>query len=150
MKRVKYLLKTAGEIPEPVNNWTECMKFIALRLLGMGLLIALSVGCTSSSPPVYLRKEIQIGDRYRDWALVYYQSWRRDRKSEFLQLARTQMAQAIMKYFEIQQKMGHSFPAFYEVDDKRRESCDFLSEMDRMGFRFQVAFQNSLRTGCFH
>lgn len=141
----------SGKIGNKGSLFARLGKTIVTSGLLLGLLgVVLATGSCRQTPMVYLRQEIGVGDRQKDWALVYYQSWRRDHKPEFLKMAREQMALAIQTYYEVQLKMGHSFPDFYQLDIKRRESCDFLAEMERMGFRFQVRFDSDSRKGCFH
>lgn len=119
---------------------------ILLALTALGILSGCSAGSAGSGQPV--RREIEFGDRQKDWALVYYQSWRRAKDGFYLNLARNQMAQSIRTYFDIQVKIGHSWPDFYIVDRKRREGCRFLKEMDREAGKFQVILQSAEREGC--
>ena len=115
----------------------------------LGLLAALLLwGCSSTQSGRPVRQDIAIGDRQKDWALVYYQSWRRDGKADYLRLARTQMAQAIKTYFQLQVKIGHSYPDFYVIDRRRRESCRFLHEIDRDAGKFRVMLEDTAREGC--
>jgi hypothetical protein len=95
-----------------------------------------------------VRRDIAIGDRQRDWALVYYQSWRRDRNHNYLQLARHEMAGAIKTYFALQVRIGHSYPDFYILDRKRREGCRYLSEIDRDAGKFRVMLDDTGSEGC--
>jgi hypothetical protein len=118
---------------------------------GLGLATALILwGCTGDGirkgPPV--RRDIAIGDRQRDWALVYYQSWLRQRNGDYLRLARRQMADAVKTYFEIQVRIGHSYPDFYRVDDRRLEGCRYLDEIDRDALKFRVLLEDTARDGC--
>ena len=117
----------------------------------LGLLTAIVLwGCAESGvrkgPPV--RRDIALGDRQVDWALVYYQSWHRERNAHYLRLARRQMADAIKTYFDIQVRIGHSYPDFYDVDFKRREGCRYLSEIDRDASKFRIALEDTDRFGC--
>ena len=95
-----------------------------------------------------VRRDIAIGDRQKDWALVYYQSWRRDRNHDYLRLARREMAGAVKTYFDLQVRIGHSYPDFYVLDRKRREGCRYLSEIDRDAGKFRVPLDDSAREGC--
>ena len=117
--------------------------FVPLVLLSAMLLW----GC-SGLLRMPLRQEIAYGDRQREWALVYYQSWRREHEPNYLRMARDQMANAVGTYYGLQVRMGHSYPEFYRVDSRRRLSCDFLRELDRLGERHQVAFDTNARKGC--
>ena len=117
-----------------------------LGLLTAGLLWGCAGTRDAGQAPV--RRDIAIGDRQKDWALVYYQSWRRDGKDTYLRLAREQMASAIRTYFAAQVRMGHSYPDFYIVDRKRREGCRFLREMDRDAGKFRVVLESRAREGC--
>ncbi len=117
----------------------------------LGLLAAIVLwGCAESGvrkgPPV--RGDIALGDRQVDWALVYYQSWHRQRNEHYLRLARRQMADAIRTYFSIQVRIGHSYPDFYDVDFKRRESCRYLSEIDRDASKYRIELDDTERFGC--
>ena len=120
---------------------------IRILMVAMLLTALLLWGCAGGLH-LPLRQEIAWGDRQREWALVYYQSWRREKEPNYLRMARTQMAQAIRTYYDLQVRMGHSYPDFYEVDAIRRTSCDFLYELDRLGQRHQVEFDNGSRKGC--
>lgn len=111
-------------------------------------ILALPWGCVGSSPTVPIRREIARGDRKVDWALVYYQSWRRDRDGLYLQLARKQIVAAINSYFQLQVKIGHSYPDFYIVDRKRRRGCRFLDQMEKEAGRFQVMLMETDQSGC--
>ena len=120
---------------------------------GLGLLAAVLLwGCTGGAygpgtgGPV--RRDMAVGDRRKDWALVYYQSWRRDQKADYLRLARTEMAAAVKHYFDLQVRIGHSYPDFYNLDRKRRESCRFLHEMDRDAGKYRIALEDANREGC--
>ena len=103
-------------------------------------------GVSSSGGPV--RQDMAIGDRQKDWALVYYQSWRRDRNHNYLRLARNEMAGAIKTYFDLQVRIGHSYPDFYILDRKRREGCRYLSEIDRDAGKFRVMLSDTATVGC--
>ena len=122
-----------------------------MRLRNLLLVIVLAAlllwGCAGELR-LPLRQEIAWGDRQREWGLVYYQSWRREKEPNYLRMARRHLAQAIRTYYQLQVRMGHSYPDFYEVDALRRSSCDFLNELDRMGMRHQVEFDDASRSGC--
>ena len=118
-----------------------------LAATGFVILILLW-GCTGSSPRVPVRREISQSDRKVDWALVYYQSWRRDRDGIYLRLARKHMVDAINSYFQLQVKMGHSYPDFYIVDRKRRRGCRFLTQMEKEASRFRVILEEADQSGC--
>ena len=118
-----------------------------LAATGFVILILLW-GCTGSSPRVPVRREISQSDRKVDWALVYYQSWRRDRDGIYLRLARKHMVDAINSYFQLQVKMGHSYPDFYIVDRKRRRGCRFLTQMEKEASRFRVMLEEADQSGC--
>lgn len=118
-----------------------------LALIG-GVILTLLWGCIGSSPTVPVRREIAQGDRKVDWAMVYYQSWRRDKEGIYLQLARKHIMDAINSYFSLQIKMGHSYPDFYIVDRKRRRGCRFLNQMEREAGRFRVMLEEADPSGC--
>ncbi len=120
---------------------------IAVHLLVLGAVLLLS-GCAGDNANLPVRKEIAIADRQKDWALVYYQSWRRARDGFYLRLARDRMSDAVRSYFVLQMKIGHSYPDFYIADEKRLESCRFLKEMDREAGKYQVRLENTDRQGC--
>ncbi|MEE8433565.1 MAG: hypothetical protein V3S64_02140 [bacterium] len=124
------------------------MKTLWHLALTFGFILTLLWGCTGSSPRVPVRREIAQGDRKVDWALVYYQSWRRDKDGIYLQLARKHMVDAINSYFQLQVKMGHSYPDFYIVDRKRRRGCRFLHQMEKEAGRFQVMLEEADQSGC--
>lgn len=121
---------------------------LGLLLVAGGLLLW---GCSGggSGGGVPVRQEIANGDLHKDWALVYFQSWRRDGDGRYLQLARQQMRQAIDTYFNLQVRIGHSFPDFYTIDRKRRQGCRFLSEVSRVAARHLVRVDDEDRDGCF-
>lgn len=106
-------------------------------------------GC-SSQDGIYLplRVEMQIGDRKRDWAMVYFQSWRQHRQGGYLNLSRQHMADAVKTYFDLQVKIGHSFPDFYTLDRRRRSGCRFIDEIDRLAARFRVPILEPGMEGC--
>lgn len=114
-------------------------------LLGAVLLLP---GCAGDNANLPVRKEIAIADRQKDWALIYYQSWRRARDGFYLRLARGRMSDAVRSYFVLQMKIGHSYPDFYIADKKRLESCRFLKEMDREAGMYQVQLESTDRHGC--
>jgi hypothetical protein len=124
------------------------MRYTPLVSLLLGLVTAIVLwGCTGGSGTP-LRREIAAGDRQKDWALVYFQSWRQAQDAAYLQMARRQMADAVLTYYGLQVKIGHSYPDFYIIDRKRRETCDFLAEMDRDALKFRVALEDTAREGC--
>jgi len=112
------------------------------------VMLTVLLGCSGGSTNMPLREEIAWGDRQRDWALVYYQSWRRELKPHYLKQARNQMMLAIQTYYRLQVRMGHSYPDFYRVDNRRRNGCEFLNEISRMGLRYRVEFSDTSRDGC--
>jgi hypothetical protein len=87
--------------------------------------------------------------RQQDWALVYFQSWRENRDAAYLNLSRRHMASAVRSYFDLQVRIGHSFPNFYIIDRRRRSGCRFLDEVDRLAQRFRVALADTSSQGCF-
>ena len=106
-------------------------------------------GCSlGSGIDLPVRLEMQVGDRERDWALVFFQSWRQHRESTYLNLSRQHMAQAVRTYFDLQVKIGHSFPDFYTLDRRRRSGCRFLDEIDRLAARFRVPLADGGMEGC--
>ena len=89
-----------------------------------------------------------MGDRERDWAMVFFQSWRQHRQSTYLNLSRRHMAGAVKTYFDLQVKIGHSFPDFYTLDRRRRSGCRFIDEIDRLAARFRVPITEPEMEGC--
>ncbi|MBI4082604.1 MAG: hypothetical protein HY423_08335 [Candidatus Lambdaproteobacteria bacterium] len=116
-----------------------------LAMLGLALAL-LSASC-ASAPEVPLRQEVAVVDRQRDWALVYYQSWLRHRDPDYLRLSRDNMAGAVVRYFRLQVKIGHSYPDFYAIDRRRVDGCQFLREiaLDAEAYRVKI---DPAREGC--
>lgn len=117
----------------------------------LGLVAALVLwGCSENGirkgPPA--RRDIAIGDRQKDWALVYYQSYLRDHNADYLRLARQQMADAVKTYFAVQVRIGFSYPDFYTVDDKRLEGCRYLDTIDHEALRHSITLNDTARVGC--
>lgn len=122
----------------------------------IGLTVAIAAVCTMSlwgcspqrrlNPPV--RVEMVAAARLQDWALIFFQSWRENRKDEYLNLSRRHMASAVKTYFELQVRIGHSFPDFYTIDRRRRTGCRFLDEIDRLAQRFRVSLASTSTEGC--
>ena len=106
-------------------------------------------GCSSrDGMRLPVRTEMKIGDRKRDWALVFFQSWRQHREGTYLNLSRQHMARAVKTYFDLQVKIGHSFPDFYTLDRRRRSGCRFIDEIDRLAARFRVPIIDPEMEGC--
>lgn len=114
----------------------------------MALALFFVWGCSGDSLRMPLRKEMAVADRYRDWAMVYYHSWRREKNPYYLNLARQKMSEAITTYYGLQVRMGHSYPDFYRVDAKRRNSCILLHELIRTSMRFRVEVESQDQEGC--
>jgi hypothetical protein len=119
--------------------------FFALLLV----LALLGATCTRAPEPA-VRQLIQVGDRDRDWGVVYYQSWRQERNAHYLELARAHTAHAILFYLDLQRRLGHSYPDFYDIDKRRVSGCEFLREMDREALRYSVVLADRSREGCFN
>ena len=113
------------------------------------LLGALLAACTRQPEPA-VRALIEVGDRDRDWGVVYYQSWRQEHNGQYLELARAHTSHAIVFYLDLQRRLGHSYPDFYDIDKKRVQGCDFLRQMDREALRYQVMLPDTNRNGCFN
>ncbi len=106
-------------------------------------------GCSAPEPPrAPVRAEMKSAARLHDWALIFFQSWRENRKDEYLDLSRRHMASAVKSYFELQLRIGHSYPDFYTIDRRRRTGCRFLDEIDRLAARFRVALASTSTEGC--
>lgn len=115
----------------------------ALLVLGSALLL----GCASAQPPI--RLQIQAGDREREWGLLYYQSWQKQRNRTFLLLARERTQEAVRIYLDVQRRMGYAYPDFYVVDHRRVASCLFLTQLQREAVGFDIQIDNPRRVGCF-
>lgn len=114
--------------------------------LGVALMV---LGCSSQGGlNLPVRTEMQIGDRERDWALVFFQSWRQHRQPTYLNLSRQHMVGAVKTYFDLQVKIGHSYPDFYTLDRRRRSGCRFIDEIDRLAARFRVPIADPGMEGC--
>ena len=124
-------------------NRTRLVLMISLAVL------IVSLGCSSSFQELpLLRQEIEVGDRQREWALVYFQSWRQHKDGSYLILSRQHMASAVELWFRLQLRIGHSYPDFYLIDKRRRKGCEFLDEIDRLALKFNVPVFNLSQTGC--
>ena len=124
--------------------WLTAMIFTAI-------LAALIPGCTpppENAPREPVRQEMSFGDRQREWAMVFFQSWRRDHNVAYLSLSRSHMATAVKTYFRLQVRIGHSYPDFYLLDRRRRQGCRFLEEIDNLAKKFQVPLDDEGREGC--
>ena len=119
-------------------------KWIAI-VIGLLLLASLS-GCTSTLEPI--RRRIEAGNRMMEWGLVYFRSWLREKDGKYLNLARHQTAGAVGRFFDLQFELGHSYPAFYIIDRRRREGCRFLREIDIAAARNGVELDDTDREGC--
>ena len=136
----------ARDVTEKYERFPMALR-INLHLLALGAVLLLA-GCAGDKAKFTVRKEIAIADRQKDWALVYYQSWRSAKDGFYLRLARDRMSDAVRSYFVLQMKIGHSYPDFYIADNKRLESCRFLKEMDREAGKYKVRLENTERHGC--
>lgn len=116
-------------------------------LLPVGLALGILACARVPEPP--LRVRMEEGDRQRDWGVIYFQSWRQAHQGDYLVLARRLTADAVRRYFDVQVRMGHSYPDFYTIDRRRVESCLFLKEMEREAARYQVRLDETVRVGCF-
>ncbi len=125
------------------------MKSIFPAILLVAVAALLVWGCSAPEPlraPV--RVEMNSAARLHDWALIFFQSWRENRRDEYLNLSRSHMASAVKTYFELQLRIGHSFPDFYTIDRRRRTGCRFLDEIDRLAARFRVPLASTSTEGC--
>ena len=119
-------------------------KWIAI-IIGL-LLLASSSGCAPTLEPI--RRRIEAGNRMMEWGLVYFRSWLREKDGKYLNLARHQTAGAVVRFFDLQFELGHSYPAFYIIDRRRREGCRFLREIDIAAARNGVELDDTDREGC--
>jgi hypothetical protein len=122
----------------------------AFRLLAAALVVLGGVllhGCASAQPP--FRLQVEEGDRQREWGLLYYQSWQKERSRTFLLLARQRTQDAIRIYLDVQRRMGYAYPDFYTVDRRRMASCLFLTQLQREATGFGVQIDDPRRVGCF-
>ena len=111
------------------------------------VLAALVLACTA--PQMNFYDEISLADRSREWGLIYFQSWRKERNREYLVLARQRTQEAVSAYLDVQRRMGYSYPGFYKVDRRRVESCIFLKQMQVEAVSFAVKLDEIRRVGCF-
>jgi len=111
------------------------------------VLAALVLACTA--PQMNFYDEISLADRSREWGLIYFQSWRKERNREYLVLARQRTQEAVSAYLDVQRRMGYSYPDFYKVDRRRVESCIFLKQMQVEAVSFAVKLDETGRVGCF-
>ena len=135
------------------------MNRFGLILLCLGVVAAALWGCTSPQSPAGavepevatrpVRLAMRDGDRQREWALVFFQSWRIEHNGTYLKLSRHHMAKAVKTYFALQVRIGHSFPDFYDLDRRRRQGCRFLAEIDTIARKFRVPLADRGREGCF-
>jgi hypothetical protein len=115
---------------------------VAVAAVAGGLLL----GCT---PRPAIRQEILMGDREREWGLVYYQSWQKERNREYLVMARQRTQEAVRLYLDVQRRMGYSYPDFYIVDRRRMASCTFLRQVQLEASSSAVKLDDTARKGCF-
>ena len=114
-----------------------------------GVILTMVVFAAPLAESQTVREEIVRGDREREWALVYFESWRQNRDSDYLVLSRDHMLTAVEIWFELQTQIGHSYPDFYVLDRRRREGCLLLNELDRLASKFSVSIANPTKRGCF-
>jgi hypothetical protein len=127
-----------------------CNRFISrgVALLPLlPLLGALLLGCAGDRPK--FRDEIGYADRQREWGLVYYQSWQKERNRDYLVLARQRTQEAVSLYLDVQRRMGYAYPDFYVVDKRRQQSCIFLSQMQAEAESYAVRLRETQRLGCY-
>ena len=113
------------------------------------LLVTLIVVIAPRAESKTVREEMVRGDREREWAMVYFESWRQARDSDYLVLSRDHMSTAVQIWFELQTQIGHSYPDFYMLDRRRREGCLLLAELDRLASKFRVSIKDASTRGCF-
>jgi len=90
-----------------------------------------------------------MADRQREWGLVYYQSWQKERNRDYLVLARQRTQEAVTEYLDVQRRMGYQYPDFYVVDRRRMQSCVFLKQMQAEAASYAVTLDDTARIGCF-
>jgi hypothetical protein len=110
--------------------------------------LALLVAGCARQPELTVRERMEIGDRHMDWGMVYYNSWLRDRNQHYLDLAREHTQTAVLSYFRLQLALGHAYPDFYLLDDRRLRGCRFLLEIDGAARRHRVMLGGAEREGC--
>lgn len=134
--------------PCPRPAWRPGWRTLPLLAMTLALLgSALLPGC-SPVPPA-LRLQVQEGDREREWGLLYYASWRKERNSTYLLLSRERTQQAILLYLDVQRRMGYAYPDFYLVDHRRAASCRFLTQLQREADGYDIRMDRQPRAGCF-
>jgi hypothetical protein len=109
---------------------------------------ALSLMMCSAPPPLDVDQQRQIGDRQREWGLIYYVSWEKEQERNYLRLSRRYMAAAAKSYYDIQVRIGHSYPVFYELDRKRLQSCAFLRRIAREAAKHRIDVNGDRAAGC--
>jgi hypothetical protein len=118
---------------------------------GLALLPVVTVlllGCATPKPK--LRNEISMADRQREWGLVYYQSWQKERNQDYLVMARQRTPEAVTEYLDVQRRMGYAYPDFYVVDRRRMQSCVFLKQMQAEAASYGIKLEDTRRLGCFN
>jgi len=143
--------RTGGQMNRR-GRWRRLPALASTVLLPV-LAAVLVLACTPERTVV--REVMMEGDRQREWALVYYHSWRSEHKEGYLRLARRYMRKAIGTYFTLQQRIKHSYPDFYIVDERRMMSCRFLDEMNRRASQHSMATEGEeeesvFAEGCFY
>lgn len=128
----------------PVAGPRRARVLLLVLLLGVAVVLA----ACSGGPNRPVHHEVARGDRQRDWAMAYYRSWSRAREPHYLHLAHEEMAGAVRTYFQVQHKIGHSYPTFYTIDRKRRAGCAMLRQFDRAAARNDVSLQQGAVLGC--
>jgi len=146
---------------------SKIQRFLTHGVL-VGLLLGILAGCGSDGlllaptqvdllqirPDNRSREEVRVfrekADLERNWALVYYRSWRRGGDVRYLELSRQHMANAVSNYFNLQVSMGHSFPTFYDIDQVRLEGCGFLREVESQAQLYEIPLAPIAIEGCFY
>lgn len=129
------------------NQIRRVRHLVAAALMALTLLAGGCGGVEHASPMV--NQGMINGDRQREWGLVFFQSWRRDRNGKYLNLSRGHMVKAVKTYFDLQVAIGHSYPDFYILDRRRRQGCRFLGEVRRIANKFRVKLDDQPVSGCF-
>lgn len=99
------------------------------RLFYIGCLFL--VGCASVPLHETFSKRLVSGDEHVNWALTYFESWRRDRQPRYLTLSLDHTQAAIDTFYQLQQDTSPIVTEFYIVKERRMHSCRMLFELQQ-------------------
>jgi hypothetical protein len=128
-----------------MRGWIATGKAVGAVTL---VLIAIGTPGCGGQPPLTVRERTQVGDRYLDWGMVYYNSWLRDGNGRYLELAQESTRNAVSSYFKLQLALGHAYPDFYIIDARRLRGCRFLREIATAAVRHRLDLDGDPGEGC--